>query len=82
MWAIWAREVSPPGGEKALDWKLITNIEVRDFEQACEKVQWYTVRFGTETFHKILKSGRRSEDKRLGRLDRRERCLAIDMITA
>jgi hypothetical protein len=82
LWAIRAREVSPPAGEKALDWKLLTNIEVRDFEQACEKVEWYTVRFGIETFHKILKSGRRSEDKRLGSLDRLERCLAVDMITA
>ena len=40
------------------------------------------MRFGIETFHKILKSGRRSEDKRLGSLERLERCLAVDMITA
>lgn len=82
LWAIRAKEALPPAGEKALDWKLLTNIEVRDFEQACEKVQWYTVRFRIEVFHKILKSGRRSEDKRLGSLDRLERCLSIDMITA
>lgn len=82
LWAIRAKEVSPPGREEALDWKLLTNREVRDFEQACEKVQWYTVRFRIEVFHKILKSGRRSEDRRLGSLDRLERCLTIDMITA
>ena len=40
------------------------------------------MRFGIETFHKILKSGRRSEDKRLGSLARLERCLAVDRITA
>jgi transposase Tn5 family protein len=68
--------------EESLDWKLLTNRETGNFEQACEKVQWYTVRFKIEVFHKILKSGRRSEDKRLGSLDRLERCLAIDMITA
>lgn len=82
LWAIRAKEVSPPKGEEGLDWKLLTNREVRDFEQACEKVQWYTVRFRIEVFHKILKSGRRSEDRRLGSLDRLERCLTIDMITA
>ena len=82
LWAIWAREVSPTGAERALDWKLLTNTEVRDFEHAREKIEWYTIRFGIETFHKILKSGRRSEDKRLGSLDRLERCLAVDMITA
>lgn len=82
LWAIRAKEVSPPKGEDGLDWKLLTNREVRDFEQACEKVQWYTVRFRIEVFHKILKSGRRSEDRRLGSLDRLERCLTIDLITA
>ncbi|MEP9409789.1 MAG: IS4 family transposase [Candidatus Brocadia sp.] len=82
LWAIQAKEVSPPKGEEGLDWKLLTNREVRDFEQACEKVQWYTVRFRIDVFHKILKSGRRSEDRRLGSLDRLERCLTIDMITA
>ena len=82
LWAIRAKEVLPPVGEKVLDWKLLTNVEARDFNEACEKVQWYTVRFGIETFHKILKSGRRSEDKRLGSLERLERCLAVDMITA
>ncbi len=82
LWAIRAKEVSPPKGEEGLDWKLLTNREVRDFEQACEKVQWYTVRFRIEVFHKVLKSGRRSEDRKLGSLDRLERCLALDMITA
>ena len=82
LWAIRAKEVSAPRGEEGLDWKLLTNIEVRDFEQVCEKVQWYTIRFRIEVFHKILKSGRRSEDRRLGSLDRLERCLTIDMITA
>ncbi len=50
-----AREASLPRGEKALEWKLLTNIEVANFEQACEKVQWYSVRFRIETFHRILK---------------------------
>lgn len=68
LWAIWARKTFPTGVEKALDWKLLTNIEVRDFERACEKVLWYTVQFKIETFHRILKSVRRSEDKRLGSL--------------
>lgn len=82
LWGISAREVYPPEGEKALHWRLLTNIEVRSFEDACEKVEWYSIRFSIETFHRILKSGCRIEDKRLGYRERIERCLAIDMITA
>lgn len=82
LYAISAKEVSPPEGEEALHWRLFTNMDIEDFEQACEKVEWYTIRFSIETFHRILKSGRKSEDKRLAALERLERCLAIDMITA
>lgn len=45
-------------------------------------MEWYSIRFKIETFHRILKSGRRSEDKRLQALDRLERCLMVDMMTA
>ncbi|MBI4707709.1 MAG: IS4 family transposase [Candidatus Omnitrophica bacterium] len=82
LWAIRAKEINPPKGEAGLDWKLFTNIEIGNFTEACEKVKWYTTRFKIETFHRILKSGRRSEDKRLQTFGRLERCLAIDMITA
>lgn len=82
LFAISARETSPPEGEAALHWRLFTNINIEDFEEACEKVEWYSIRFSIETFHRILKSGRKSEDRRLETLERLERCLSIDMITA
>ncbi len=82
IYAISAKEASSSGKESELCWRLFTNIEVERFEQACEKVEWYSVRFGIETYHMVLKSGRRSEDKRLESVDRLERCLAIDMIIA
>lgn len=82
IWAISAKEISSSDKVESLHWKLFTNIEVTEFAQSCEKVKWYSKRFGVETYHRILKSGRRSEDKRLGSLDRLERCLSIDMIAA
>jgi hypothetical protein len=82
LYAVSAKEASPPKGEEALHWRLFTNIDIENFEEACEKVEWYSIRFGIETFHRVLKSGRKSEDRRLARLERLERCLAIDMIAA
>jgi hypothetical protein len=82
LYAISAKEVSSRGKESKLCWRLFTNIKVKCFEQACEMVEWYSLRFGIETYHMVLKSGRKSEDKRLESVERLERCLAIDMIIA
>ena len=82
LYAISAIEESSAEGVVRLNWRLFTNVEVNDFDQACEKIEWYSVRFGIETYHRVLKSGRKSEDKRLRKVGRLERCLAIDMVIA
>jgi hypothetical protein len=82
VYAISAMEVSSSDEDSKLKWRLFTNIEVSNYGQACEKIEWYSIRFSIETYHKILKSGRKSEDKRLNHVERLERCLAVDMIIA
>lgn len=57
-----ARETQPPADRKPLEWTLITNLEVSCFEQAVEKLNWYTQRWKIETFHKILKTGCKAEE--------------------
>ena len=54
---IGATEQSPPAGTEAISWVLLTNLTVKDFESATEKVRWYGKRWGIETWHKVLKSG-------------------------
>lgn len=82
MWAVHARERRAPAGVKALEWMLLTTIEVKDFDQACEKLDWYTQRWMIEVFHRTLKSGCRIEERHLGTAKRLENCLAIDMVVA
>jgi hypothetical protein len=82
MQAVHALEEGAPKGEEPVDWRLLTTLPVHDFEQASEKVQWYTQRWGIEVFHRTLKSGCRIEDRQLGDADRLEACLAIDMVVA
>jgi len=55
--AVMAIERNPPKHETPLLWVLLTNLEVSSLEQAIEKVQWYSLRWNIETFHKVLKSG-------------------------
>lgn len=83
MWAVYVLEVDHNPSVKApLEWMLLTTVEVSNFEQATERVRWYTVRWGIEVYHRTLKSGCRIEDRQLNNADRLESCLAIDLVVA
>ena len=82
IWAVLAREVDAPEGVEPLEWMLLTTCEVTTFEHAVEKVAWYTLRWGIETYHRTLKSGCKIEERQLGHADRIETCLGIDMVVA
>ena len=80
--AVYAKETEVPDGVEALEWMLLTTCEVKIFEQAVEKLQWYCLRWGIEIYHRVLKSGCRIEQRQLGSAERIENCLAIDMVVA
>jgi hypothetical protein len=82
VWALWARETGAPPGVEPVQWMLLTTLSVENFDQACEKLDWYTRRWGIEVFHRTLKSGCQIETRQLGCADRIEACLAIDMVVA
>jgi len=79
---VLAQEVDTPDGAEPIEWALLTTAAVDSFEQACERVAWYTQRWGIEVFHRTLKSGCRVEDRQLGHGERLQACLAIDMVIA
>jgi hypothetical protein len=82
IWAILAREINPPEENVPIEWLLLTTLEVSTFEQAVEKLGWYTIRWNIEVYHRTLKSGCKIEERQLCTADRLETCLAIDMIVA
>jgi hypothetical protein len=82
VWAVWAREETPPAGSQAIEWLLLSTLPVEDFEQACQRVQWYTCRWLDEIYHKVLKSGCRIEARQLEHIDNLQRYLAVDGVVA
>jgi len=82
VWAVHACEIDCPDKVKPLEWMLLTTVEVDSFEQALEKLRWYTLRWGIEVYHRTLKSGCKIEERQLGHADRIEACLAIDLVVA
>jgi hypothetical protein len=83
LWAVLGQEVEAPRGVKQpLRWMLLTTCPVNSFAAACEKLRWYTLRWGIEIYHRTLKSGCRIEQRQLGAAERIEACLAIDLVVA
>ena len=81
VWAVYAREVGY-GAEvtEPIDWMLLTTVKTRNFEEACERLSWYSRRWGIEVYHRTIKSGCRIEDRRLDDTDSLQACLAIDLV--
>lgn len=74
---IHAQERGTPQRREKIDWKLITNLPVRSRAEAIKKLEWYSMRWKIETFHKILKSGCKAEESRLRAAERLARLLAV-----
>jgi hypothetical protein len=72
-----AQEREEPTGRPRIDWRLITDLPVRSYGDAVEKLRWYALRWKIETFHKILKSGCRAEQARLRSAERLVRLIAV-----
>jgi Domain of unknown function (DUF4338)/Transposase DNA-binding/Transposase Tn5 dimerisation domain/Transposase DDE domain len=82
LWAVYITEVGPPSEKEAIEWMLLTTLEVNGLEQALEKVDWYKKRWGIEEYHRTLKSGCRIENRQLADRTVWENCLAIDLVVA
>jgi len=66
IWVVSAREVGyPMEVTEPIDWVLLTSINTESFEDACERLSWYSRRWGIEVYHRTIKSGCRIEDRRL-----------------
>ena len=82
LWAVLAQEIEAPKDVGPLCWMLLTTCPVTNFDEATEKLAWYTKRWGIEIYHRTLKSGCQIEQRQLGDADTIEACLAIDMVVA
>lgn len=65
VWAVYVLEQEPPAGVEPIEWMLLTSEAVHNFEQACQRVDWYCHRWLIEEWHKVEKTGCKLEDSQL-----------------
>lgn len=82
LWAVLAEEVTAPMGVEAIHWLLLTTMTIETFTQACSCLEWYACRWVIETYHKVLKSGCRVEQRQFGDVENLQRYLALDAVVA
>ncbi len=77
-----AREIDPPAGATALEWRLLSNRRVADFAAASELIDWYRSRWEIEMLFNLVKNACKVESLQLSRVDRLERALALYLVVA
>src|SRR2546425_2634294 len=82
LWAVQVCEVEPPAEGEPIEWLLFTTVAVETVDDAIERVQWYSCRWGIEVWHRILKSGCRIEERQLASGERLQRCLTLYSVIA
>jgi len=62
LWVMHVREETPPQGALPLEWFLLTTVVVPFNEQAQQILDWYCLRWRIEDWHRVLKSGCKTEE--------------------
>jgi hypothetical protein len=82
IWVIHAVESSPPEGTEAVEWFLLTTVNITSPEDALECLRWYCLRWRIEDWHRVLKSGCAVERIAHDTAERIRRAVAINLVIA
>ena len=79
---VHVRETAPPDGEEAVEWFLLTSLDVDSFEAAVSIIGYYLKRWRIEDFFRVLKSGCRAEHLAFHTAERLQRAITINAVIA
>lgn len=82
VWVVLAEEASPPAGQTAVRWLLLSTLPVADFATACECLRRYALRWLIERYFFCLQTGCRVEELQLETGARLARAVATYSIVA
>ena len=82
MWVVRAAEANPPEGEEPTEWILLTNIPVKNFQDAPRVLCHYECRWVVEELHKGQKTGCQIEQMQFTDIKRLEPMIAILSVVA
>ena len=82
IWVIHALEENPPENTKAIEWFLLTTMDITSAQDAEQCLRWYCLRWRIEDWHRVMKSGCRIEKLAHETAERLRRAIAINLVIA
>jgi len=82
LWVVHALEENPPPKAEAVEWFLLTTVEIGSPDDAEQCLRWYCLRWRIEDWHRVLKSGCRIEAMAHDTAERLRRAIAINLVIA
>jgi hypothetical protein len=79
---VHVREDNPPADTKPVEWFLLTSMVITSADKALNCVKWYCLRWRIEDWHRVLKSGCRTEEMAHKSAERLKRAIAINLVIA
>ena len=79
---VFAKEINPPQDVEGLEWMLLTDLVLKNIEDAAQVINYYKMRWIIESYHKVLKSGCNIEECRLQTADRLIRYITLMSVIA
>ena len=82
IWVVHALEENPPAKVEAVEWFLLTTVDISSPKIAEQCLRWYCLRWRIEDWHRVLKSGCAIEDLTHKTADRMRRAISINLVIA
>ena len=79
---VHVREDNPPENAEAVEWFLLTTLDLQSVDTALNCVKWYCLRWRIEDWHRVLKSGCNAEALANKTAERLKRAIAIKLVIA
>lgn len=79
---VHVKEDKPPADAEAIEWFLLTTIDLQSADNVLNCVKWYCLRWRIEDWHRVLKSGCKVEELANKTVERLKRALAINQVIA
>ena len=82
VWVVHVWEENPPANTEPLEWFLLTTIDIKSVDDALQIIKWYSLRWRIEDWHRVLKSGCKTEKAANETAERLKRTIAINLVIA